>query len=130
MILIDTHVVVWLAFDEDRISHTATRAIAHARKAGLNIAISCATLLELAGLARKKQYGIAAHLQDFLENVERRFSVLPITARAAAQSAELPANFPKDPVDRIIAATAIVEGLSLVTADSAIRSARVVQTIW
>ena len=130
MILIDTHVVVWLAFDEDRISRAATHAITQARKDGVNVAVSGATLLELAGLARKRQYEIATNLQEFLEDVERRFCILPITARAAARSAELPTGFPKDPIDRILAATAIVEGLSLVTADREIRRSGAVRTIW
>jgi hypothetical protein len=42
----------------------------------------------------------------------------------------LPAGFPKDPADRLIAATAIVEGVPLVTADERIRQAKVVQAIW
>jgi len=36
----------------------------------------------------------------------------------------------RDPVDRIIAGTALVEGLSLLTADREIRRARAVHTIW
>jgi PIN domain nuclease of toxin-antitoxin system len=46
------------------------------------------------------------------------------------QAFGLPANYPKDPADRIIGATALVEGLSLVTADRAIRNSRAVPTIW
>jgi PIN domain nuclease of toxin-antitoxin system len=42
----------------------------------------------------------------------------------------LPAGFSKDPADRLIAATAIVEGVPLVTADERIRQAKVVQAIW
>src|SRR5580700_1901199 len=43
---------------------------------------------------------------------------------------ELPPSYPKDPADRIIGATALVEGLSLLTADREIRRSRAVQTIW
>ena len=38
--------------------------------------------------------------------------VLPITADIALQAFELPASYPKDPADRIIGATALIEGLS------------------
>ncbi len=38
--------------------------------------------------------------------------------------------FPSDPQDRLITATAIAEGLPLVTADEAIRAASEVRTIW
>jgi PIN domain nuclease of toxin-antitoxin system len=37
---------------------------------------------------------------------------------------------PRDPADRIIGATAIVEGMLLVTADKQIRQAKVAETIW
>jgi PIN domain nuclease of toxin-antitoxin system len=46
------------------------------------------------------------------------------------QAFDLPANYPKDPVDRMIGATAIVEGLKLITADRAMRKSRAVTTIW
>ena len=37
---------------------------------------------------------------------------------------------PKDPADRIITATALVEGMSLLTADGAIRRSKAFHTIW
>ena len=42
----------------------------------------------------------------------------------------LPATYPKDPADRALGATALVEGLSLITADREIRRSRAVRTIW
>jgi PIN domain nuclease of toxin-antitoxin system len=62
--------------------------------------------------------------------VERRFAVLPITGRICVQAFEFPVNYPKDPADRIIGATAVIEGLKLVTADQAIRQSKAVPTIW
>jgi PIN domain nuclease of toxin-antitoxin system len=130
MIMIDTHVVVWLATDESRISHKARISITEARRAGESLAVSSATLLELAALARKGRINAPLGILRFLEDIERRFTVLQITAHAAAQTVQLPASFPGDPIDRIIAATAIVEGTALVTADAAIRNSRAVPTIW
>lgn len=101
-----------------------------ARRAGESLAVSSVTLLELAGLARKGRIATPLGILRFLEDVEGRFVILPVSARAAAQTVQLPANFPGDPIDRIIAATAIVEGIPLVTADLAIRRSRVVPTIW
>ena len=51
MILVDTHVVAWLAFDQDQISKKARSAIDDARKRRL--AISDITLLQVATLVRK-----------------------------------------------------------------------------
>ena len=130
MILVDTHVVVWLAFDQDRISRKARTAIDEARKNADGLAISDITLLELATLATKGRIHLDISLESFLQEVESRFVVLPISGRACARAMGLPATYPKDPADRVIAATALVEGLSLLTADRAIRRSRTVQTIW
>lgn len=130
MILVDTHVVAWLAFDQNQISKKARTAINDARKSADGLAISDITLLELATLVSKTRIRLAISLESFLEEVEARFVVLPISGRACARAMELPASYPKDPADRIIGATALVEGLSLLTADREIRRSEAVQTIW
>jgi PIN domain nuclease of toxin-antitoxin system len=130
VILVDTHVVVWLAFAQDRISRKARTAIDDARKNANGLAISDITLLELATLATKGRIRLDLSLESFLQEVESRFVVFPISGRACARAMGLPSAYPKDPADRIIAATALVEGLSLLTADRAIRQSRAVQTIW
>ena len=130
MILVDTHVVVWLAFDQARLSKKAQAAIDDARQNGDGLAICAITLLELAALSRKGRIRLEISLESFLEEVESRFVVFPISGRACARALELPAAYPKDPADRIIGATALVEGLSLLTADREIRHAQAVRTIW
>ena len=130
MILVDTHVVVWLAFDQDQISRKARTAIDEARKNADGLAISDITLLELATLASKGRIRLDISLESFLQEVESRFVVLPISGRACARAMGFSATYPKDPADRIIGATALVEGLSLLTADREIRRSRTVQTIW
>lgn len=130
MILVDTHVVVWLAFDQEQISPKAKGAIDDARKNAGGLAISDITLLELAALASKGRIRLDISLESFLREVEARFVVLPISGRACARAIGLPASYPKDPADRIIGATALVEGLSLLTADREIRRSRAIRTIW
>jgi PIN domain nuclease of toxin-antitoxin system len=53
VILVDTHVVVRLAFDQDQLSRKARAAINDTRKNGSALAISDITLLESATLASK-----------------------------------------------------------------------------
>lgn len=130
MILVDTHVVVWLAFDQNQLSKKARAAIDDARKKGEGLAISDITLLELATLASKGRIRLDISLESFLQEVEVRFVVLPISGRACARAMGLPTAYPKDPADRIIGATALVEGLSLITADHDIHRSKVVRTIW
>ena len=130
MILVDTHVVVWLAFDQDQISRKARTAIDEARRNADGLAISDITLMELATLASKGRVRLDISLESFLREVETRFVVLPITGRACARAIGLPGSYPRDPADRIIGATALVEGLSLLTADRDIRRSRALRTIW
>jgi len=130
VILLDTHVVLWLAFDQNKISRNARAAIDSARARGEGLAISDITLLELTVLAARRRVHLDISLESFLREIEERFRIFPISSAACARSLELPAGFPGDPADRIIAATALTAGLSLVTADRAIRRSRVLPTIW
>jgi PIN domain nuclease of toxin-antitoxin system len=130
LILLDTHVLVWLALDPGRISSKAKTSIDEARQSGSGLAICDITLLEVAQLSHRGRVVFPGGLETFLSDVEQRFAVLPITARIGAQAFSLPASYPNDPADRAIGATAVVEGLTLITADAQIRNSRAVSTVW
>jgi PIN domain nuclease of toxin-antitoxin system len=130
VILVDTHVVVWLAFDPDQLSPKAIAAIDNARKEGGGLAISDISLLELATLVKKGRIRLAISLESFLQEVQSRFVVLPMSARACVIALDLPPAYPNDPADRIIGATALANGLSLLTADREIRTSRALPTVW
>jgi len=130
LILLDTHVVVWLSYDFDRISARAHKAIEEARRQERGLAISSITLLEIARLSSYGRIDLTPDLETFLSDLEARFVLLSITPNIARQAFELPSSFPKDPVDRVIAATALIEDLPLLTADNEMRRSRVVPFIW
>ncbi len=130
MILLDTHVVLWLAFAPEKISKRAKAAIDAARSNAEGLAISGISLLELATLAGNGRVRLSISLENFLIEVESRFVVLPMSARICARAVALPESFPRDPADRIICATALVEGMALVTADRQIRRSRTVPNVW
>ncbi len=130
MILLDTHVVVWLVSEPERLSKKAKAAIDDARQNGEGLAVSGITFVEITTLYGRRRILLAMSLESFLGELERKFVVLPINARTCARMLSLPAGYPKDPADRVIGATALVEGMGLVTADREIRRAKVVRTIW
>jgi PIN domain nuclease of toxin-antitoxin system len=130
LILLDTHVVLWLAFEPEKVSRKAHKRINEARSANQGLAVSGITLLELATLASKGRFQVAMRIEQFLEEVETAFTVLPISARASARTLELPADYPRDPADRIIGATAMAEGLTLITADGNIIRSKAVPVVW
>ena len=130
MVLLDTHVVIWLALEPGRISKRARAAIQETRQRGEGLAISDITLLEIATIENKGRIKLNASLEAFLAEIEARFIVLPITGRICVSALALPAAYPRDPADRVIGATALVEGLPLITADDGIRRSKTLKTIW
>ena len=131
MILLDTQVLAWLVRRPQRLSPAARRTIEReGKKAGL--AVASATLFELARMAAEGKITTVRPPAEWLKGLvaESAVTVCELTTDIAAVAAYLPPTFPSDPFDRIIAATAIVERLALVTSDTRIQRSRVVHTIW
>jgi PIN domain nuclease of toxin-antitoxin system len=129
VIFLDTHVLLWMASDPKRLSKKAREAIREAREK-TGVAIAAITLWELAWLAENGRIQVTGSVESFVRETASRVMVEPITPEIAAFAVQLPSGFPKDPADLLIAATAMVEGAALVTADERIRAARVARTIW
>jgi PIN domain nuclease of toxin-antitoxin system len=132
MIVLDTHVLFWMANDSKRLSSRAREAIREARQEqhGAGIAIATITVWELAWLAQHGRIAVTVSVESFVRELVARVILRPVTPEIAALSVRLPGDFPKDPADRLIAATAMVEGMPLVTADTRIRQSKVVETVW
>jgi PIN domain nuclease of toxin-antitoxin system len=130
VILLDTHVMVWLALNPSKLSAKAKAAIRAEREVAEGLAVSDISLLELTTLVSRGRVHLDMPLESFFRDIEARFIVLPINGRTCLRTLDLPANYPKDPADRIIGATALAEGIPLVTADGEIRSAGAFRTIW
>jgi PIN domain nuclease of toxin-antitoxin system len=129
MLVLDTHVLIWMLGDSAKISSNARRAIQEARRNGV-IAIADISLWELAWVVENRRIQISGTVEGFVREATARLVVKPVTPEIAALAARLPAPYPRDPMDRLIGATAVVEGAHLVTADPRIRDAQVVPTIW
>ena len=129
MILLDTHVLVWLTSEPAKLSKHANSAIRRASRGG-GIAISSITLWELGWLASHGRLQPTGTVEAYLEGVSSRVAILPITTKVAALANLFSTDYSSDPCDRIIGATALAEGIALVTKDEKIRDCKQIQTVW
>jgi PIN domain nuclease of toxin-antitoxin system len=130
VIVLDTHVVIWLGESPEKVSLPAKRVIQELESSGERLIIAGPSLYEIAWGVLRGRILSSFPIEDLLAEVERRFIVRPLTRQIALAAAQLPSTFPSDPFDRIIAATAIVERIPLLTADRNIRRSRALRTIW
>jgi PIN domain nuclease of toxin-antitoxin system len=129
VILLDTYVLIWLASDPAKLSKKASSAIRRASH-GTGIAISAITLWELAWLATHDRLEITGTVEAFVEKISSRTAIRPVTVKVAVLANQLPADYSGDPCDRLIGATALVEGIALVTKDTRLRACMQIKTIW
>jgi PIN domain nuclease of toxin-antitoxin system len=73
---------------------------------------------------------MAGTLESVLEKTTSRTVVLPITQKIAALANQFPPDYPNDPCDRLIGATALAEGMVLITKDERIRACKLLRTAW
>lgn len=129
MILLDTHVLVWLKVEPAKLSPRASEAIRAARQSE-GLAISAITLWELAWLVTHGRLTFGGTVDAFVEEMSSRTAIRPITCQIAVLANQLPATYPSDSGDRLIGATALAEGIALVTKDRTIRSYKQIKTVW
>lgn len=112
MLLLDTHVWVWSFFDPAKLSITAKDAIANASA----LYVSPISVYEVSQKARLGKWPEMANSLGLLRN-----SPFILSATMTDEIADLAGNLEwghRDPFDRMIAATAIGMGCSLVSKDS------------
>jgi PIN domain nuclease of toxin-antitoxin system len=119
MILLDTHILIWLLIAPENLAPKAKKVILAARKSG-SLALSAISLWEMAWLAQNKRIEVDVSVDSFVKKCASYVQVLPITPEIAVRSVQFPKSYPNDPQDRIIGATALVEGIRLLTHDKLI----------
>ncbi|MGE5336159.1 MAG: type II toxin-antitoxin system VapC family toxin [Nitrososphaerota archaeon] len=115
-VLLDTHAVHWWSAEPDRISRPARRVMAAADE----LLIAAISWYELAWLAERRRIVIDVPIRAWLEALGEQLRTIGITPAIADSAAALPDSFPRDPTDRLIYATAIEQGVKLVTKDQGI----------
>jgi PIN domain nuclease of toxin-antitoxin system len=116
-LLLDTHTLLWFLADDPKLSATANATIEDSANARL---LSPASLFEIAIKVRlgklklAEPFGVMFPGQLTLNRIE----LIPIQVAHVEPLTTLPPHH-NDPFDRLIAATALVEELTLVSADLA-----------
>jgi len=131
VIVVDTHVILWDALKPELLSERAKQVIARANE-GDGIIFCEISLWEIAMLVQKERVCIEASYQDFIQWVflSNKYQYQGVTPEIAELSTQLPKEINKDPADRIIAATSLVQKIPLVTADTNLRRSGMLTTIW
>ena len=131
MIVLDTHAWLWLCLEPQRLSGAAKTAIRRAIASG-GLAIASITLWEVSMLLARGRVIPQGTPEAWLGALVDRSGVIvkEITPAVAALATHFPGDFPADPADRLIAATARTEGVPLVSRDARIRASPVVETVW
>ncbi|WP_018276142.1 type II toxin-antitoxin system VapC family toxin [Teredinibacter turnerae] len=131
MILLDTCAVIWDALDRQQLTPKALAAIDKADEFNALI-ISDISIWEIAMLIHKDRIKIETTASNLLNLYlqTRNISVVQISPEIADLSVTLGSEINKDPADRIISATSIIQNARLVTADQNLISSDLVDTIW
>lgn len=127
----DTHALLWWIAGGERLSKTQAAAVERAERRGEPIGVAAICFWEIAKLAERGRIEVDLPLDHMFEELEEHPTVrlLELTPRVALESTRLGSAFHGDPADQLIAATARIHGLKLITADERIRSSRVVGVI-
>jgi PIN domain nuclease of toxin-antitoxin system len=117
VILIDTHVAIWITTDPQLIG-LRSKALIEEAASQERILISSISFWEIALLVTKRRLRIGKSPSALrLELLETGVTELPITGPISILSVELN-DLHGDPADRFIAATAVIHGATLMTADA------------
>lgn len=132
--LLDTQAWLWSVLDDPRLSRrarTALRAVPTHERVG----IAAISLKEASWHLARGRIVVAEAFGPWPRWLRAavtapHLDVLPLTVDVAIESEQLAETFPPDPADRLIAATARVQDLTLITSDRVIRKSGAVRTLW
>jgi PIN domain nuclease of toxin-antitoxin system len=127
VILLDTHTWLWWVQGAAALPKKAADRIRSADVAAV-ASVSC---LEVAWLAKRRRIVLPDTVEVFFDEAlgKAGIQLLALTPRIAAQAAALP-DIHRDPMDRVIIATAIEHGAELVSKDELIAKYPSVIVLW
>jgi len=108
--LLDTHVLLWLNSELRRIP----KAVIVTLDEAVQVFYSASSAWELSIKQSLGKIQLAAPVSEFAK--QSSFLELPVTTQYAEAAAKLPLHH-RDPFDRMLVTQAMIEGLTLITAD-------------
>jgi PIN domain nuclease of toxin-antitoxin system len=112
--LLDTHAAIWFFDGDNSLSETAKKIILNTSNIKY---ISIASAWELAIKVSLGKLDFIGKTAGFIKDIERNgFILAPIKSAHLTTLETLPMHH-RDPFDRLLVATAISEGMTLITAD-------------
>lgn len=126
-VLLDTHVWVWSIDDELRLTRAAVQAI----EAADGVFVSPISLFEICQKVRIGKWPeMATHVHQLQDLLNAQSIILAAFSGDIAVAAGL-LDWPhRDPFDRMLAATAVMMGMGLISADTTFDSYPDVRRIW
>ena len=116
MIVLDTHVLIWLDQDSDRLG-AVCRGAADEALAADELSVSAISFWEVAMLAERGRLGIGVDIETWRRDLlSAGLRELALDGRIGVRAATL-AGLHADPADRLIVATAEAHEATLATAD-------------
>ena len=131
MILLDTCAIIWDALEQEKLTENAKKAITNADEHNALI-ISDISIWEISMLIKRSRIEVSTTPANFINLFLefRSVSVISISPEIAELSTNFGSEINNDPADRIIAATSIIHNARLVTANTNLRQATLIDTIW
>ena len=119
-VLLDTHVALWWLKGDNRIPRRIRDIVAHPDTEAF---VSAATIWEIAIKSNLGKLPAAAAAVETMPAcfTDIGFALLDINAAHARRAGRLPLHH-RDPFDRMLIAQAMIESLSLVSGDAALKS--------
>jgi PIN domain nuclease of toxin-antitoxin system len=131
MIILDTHVWLWLLHDPSQLSNAA-RAQIEIEEAQNGILVSAISVWEIAVKSSLGKLALPLPIDDWYALAKSHSGIVieALNPEDAIASTQLPGDFHKDPADRIIVAMARRYDVPLITCDNNILRYPHVKTIW